>query len=229
MAVAKIFTPVYEYSLWKKIQAKGHHVRRITGGVEGLNRRPEKTRRRNLGRTCGPGKGDRTGTCKREEERIEREKEMKERMDAMQTHMERLMIIVETKTIDEGRKTTDLRGVKLVPVSEKDDIEAYHVTFERIMEAHKIDGARWPHYLAPQLTGRSQLAFAALPSEDSGCYEKIKMAILQRYDINEGAYRRRFRNAVRSEGESNREFSIRMMDWLGVVSDSVLITIISIC
>ena len=50
---------------------------------------------------------------------------------------------------------------------------------------------------------------------DSGSYDKIKTAILQRYDINEEAYRRRFRSASRKEGESNRELAIRMMDWQG--------------
>ena len=34
---------------------------------------------------------------------------------------------------------SELSGVKLVPLSEKDDIEAYLVTFERVMEAHKVD------------------------------------------------------------------------------------------
>ena len=50
---------------------------------------------------------------------------------------------------------------------------------------------------------------------DSGSYNKIKAAILQCYDINEEAYRCRFRSASRKEGKSNRELAIRMMDWQG--------------
>ena len=151
---------------------------------------------------------------KREEERVAREREVKERMDAMEAHLGMLMKLLEAKTKGEP-KTTELSGVKLVPLSEKDDIEAYLVTFERIMEAHKVDPSRWPHYLTPQLSGKAQLAFAALPTEDSGNYEKIKTAILQRYDINEESYRWRFRSAARNEGESNRELAVRMMDWQG--------------
>ena len=45
------------------------------------------------------------------------------------------------------------------------------MTFERIMVAHKIDKTRWPHHLAPQLKGRAQLAFAALPTANSDDYE----------------------------------------------------------
>ena len=58
-------------------------------------------------------------------------------------------------------------SVKLVPLSDKDDIEAYLVTFERVMTAQKIDIGCWSQYLAPQLTGKAQLAFAALASAES--------------------------------------------------------------
>ena len=60
-------------------------------------------------------------------------------------------------------------SVKLVTLSDKDDIEAYLlVTFERVMTAQKIDIGCWSQYLAPQLTGKAQLAFAVLPAEESG-------------------------------------------------------------
>ena len=38
-----------------------------------------------------------------------------------------------------------------MPLTEKDDIEAYLVTFERIMAAHQVEKDCWPQYLAPQL------------------------------------------------------------------------------
>ena len=131
----------------------------------------------------------------------------------MQTHMETLMKLVEeSRTAHPHKSSQDLLSVKLVPLTEKDDIEAYLVTFERIMVAHKIDKTRWPHHLGPQLTGRAQLAFAALPTANSDDYEAIKTAVLTRYDINEEAIRRRFRTTSRMEGETNRELAIRMMD-----------------
>ena len=145
---------------------------------------------------------------RREEERVAREREVEQQMDSMKTHMETLMKLVEAK----AAKPASELSVKLVPLNEKDDIEAYLVTFERIMEAHKVPEDRWSHYVAPQLTGRAQLAFAALPTADSGKYSAIKAAILTRYDINEEAYRRRFRSATRLEGETNRELTVRLMD-----------------
>ena len=53
--------------------------------------------------------------------------------------------------------------LKLVLLTEKEDIEAYLVTFECIMAAHQVEKDCWQQYLAPQLTGRAQLAFAARP------------------------------------------------------------------
>ena len=53
--------------------------------------------------------------------------------------------------------------VKLVALTEKDGIEAYLVTFERIMEAYKVPQSQWTYHQAPQLTGKAQQAYAALP------------------------------------------------------------------
>ena len=101
------------------------------------------------------------------------------------------------------------RTSKLVVLKDDDDIESYLVTFERIMAAaHKVEKERWPHYLAPQLAGKAQLAFAALSITGVGEYKAIKEAILTRYNINEEAYRNRFRTEKRKEGETNREFSV---------------------
>ena len=69
----------------------------------------------------------------------------------MRVQMDRLMKIVEEQKSAKG--TMELR-VKLVALTELDDIESYLVTFERIMTAHKVDKGRWPYYLAPQLTGK---------------------------------------------------------------------------
>ena len=146
-----------------------------------------------------------------ERRRLQGERDARE--EEMQRRMEILVRLVERPRDEEGigRGKPEL-SIKLVPLSEKDDIEAYLITFERIMVAHKVDKERWPHYLAPQLTGKAQLAFAALPTVDADDYEAIKNAILVRYDINEEAYRRRFRSTVRSDGETNRELAVKLME-----------------
>ena len=56
--------------------------------------------------------------------------------------------------------------MKLVPLNEKDYVEAYFVTFERILAAHTISEDRWPHYFPIGLR-------AAVSPSDSGNYQKI--------------------------------------------------------
>ena len=47
--------------------------------------------------------------------------------------------------------------------------------------------------LAPQLTGKAQLAHAAMTDADARDYKRVKAAIFQRHDINEETYRHRFK------------------------------------
>ena len=75
----------------------------------------------------------------------------------------------------------------------------YLVTFERIMDAYKVPKEQWTYSLAPQLTGKAQQAFAALPTSESQTYDKVKVAILLRYGVNEEAYRGRFWAANRKD------------------------------
>ncbi|KAL5517695.1 hypothetical protein EMCRGX_G003294 [Ephydatia muelleri] len=79
-------------------------------------------------------------------------------------------------------------------------------------EGIEVPKSEWTYHLAPQLTGRAQQAFAALPGDNAGVYEELQVAILLRYTINEESYRRRFRETVRENGESNRAYVIRLLD-----------------
>ena len=80
------------------------------------------------------------------------------------------------------------------------------------MTAYGVDPVRWAFKLAPQLTGRVQQAYAALPASEAGDYEQLKKLILRRYDISEETYRQRFQAAKKSEGESYRELVVRLSD-----------------
>ena len=72
------------------------------------------------------------------------------------------------------------RAIKLTRLGEKDEIEAYLTTFERIMEVNEVAKERWPFQLAPQLTGKAQQAYAALTPEDAKDYDAVKNAIFRR-------------------------------------------------
>ena len=137
----------------------------------------------------------------------------------MREQMEMLRKLVEDSRRTEETRTPAGRAgkegeAKLVKLSEQDDIEAYLTTFERVMRAYEIKEERWAVKLAPYLTGKAQLAYAAMRAEDTGSYRCLKDAILRRYDISEETYRRRFREAVKKEEETVSELTVRLNDLL---------------
>ena len=122
-----------------------------------------------------------------------REREVQAQMTTMQQRMESLLQVVNELTATAKLPHRTLY-VKLVPLSAKDNIEAYLVTFERIMSAHEIRRNQWPYHLASQLTGKTQLAMSSTEAKD---YDAIKAAISARYDVNEETYHQRFCSAVK--------------------------------
>jgi len=104
------------------------------------------------------------------------------------------------------------RQLKIAKLTEHDNIEAYLVTFERMMETYKIPKRRWAFRLVPQLSGRAQQAYAAMPREQAGEYDEVKAVILHRYDITQETYRQRLRAATRKEGETYQELATCLME-----------------
>ena len=110
------------------------------------------------------------------------------------------------------RKAENDKDVKVAKLTENDNIEAYLTTFERLMLAYEVKKEKWAYKLALQLVVKAQQAYAGLTVADAGDYEKLKLAILWRYDIMEDSYRQRFRAARLRPGESNRKLVARLED-----------------
>ena len=153
------------------------------------------------------------------EERRRREEELtherRRREEEVQQQMQLLREMVEGSRRREeapARASGENDRVKLSKLSEADDVEAYLTTFERMMAVYEVDRARWAFKLAPQLTGKAQQAYAAMSVEDAGDYDKVKTAILKRYNINEETYRQRFRGVAKSGEESHRELLAKLQD-----------------
>ena len=91
-------------------------------------------------------------------------------------------------------------------------IEAFLTTFEKMMAAYEVPMERWAFVLAPQLTGKAQKAYAAMSEADAGKYQKLREAILLRYDINSETYHQRFRQARTKTDESPRQLATRLQD-----------------
>ena len=150
-----------------------------------------------------------------QQERLRRDEEAAKREEEVRQQMELLRGLVEgvqrQRVVNAPRQEND-RDVKATKLTEEDDIEAYLTTFERLMQAYEIWRERWVYKLAPQLSGRAQRAYAAMNPEEAQDYDRLKEAVLRRYDINEESYRQRFRSATRKQGETNRELAVRLQD-----------------
>ena len=85
-----------------------------------------------------------TERTRMEEERQRREREMGQQMEELRGHLESLMKVVADSRKPEVVSHKRELSVKLVPLTEKEDIEAYLVTFERIMAAHQVEKDCWP-------------------------------------------------------------------------------------
>ena len=101
-----------------------------------------------------------------EERRAEREADRRQYEELIRGLMERRPWRIEVGP----------ESLKLTKLGENDDIEAFLTTFERAVEAHGVEGDKWAAILAPQLTGKARLAYAAMSDQDARHYDRVKAA-----------------------------------------------------
>ena len=104
------------------------------------------------------------------------------------------------------------REPKLLPLSAEDDIEHFLTTFERLAHVCRWPKDGWAVRLVPLLTGKARNAYVLMDIKDSESYEKVKAAILAKYEITPETYRRRFRSLKIETGETPRELYVRLKD-----------------
>ena len=95
---------------------------------------------------------------------------------------------------------------------EGDDIEQYLTTFERLAMAYRWSRQEWAVLLVPYLSGRARSAYVAMDQHEAMDYDRVKEAILKKFEINEEVYRRRFREPDVRPGETPRELYTRLKD-----------------
>lgn len=143
--------------------------------------------------------------CKHVEARAEDRCRHEEQMELMRQLVEELKRTMTEPSVSVANTP------KLVKLTEQDDIEVYLTVFNRTMGTYRVGRSYWLFMLAPQLTGRAQRAFAAMEAERSGDYDALKDTILARYNINNEAYRQRFRAFTKKE-ETYCELATHVMD-----------------
>ncbi|KAL3967106.1 alpha-2-macroglobulin-like protein [Sarotherodon galilaeus] len=101
---------------------------------------------------------------------------------------------------------------KLFPLSPEDNIEHFLTTFERMANVCRWPRDEWAIRLVPLLMGKARTAYILMDVTDSEIYDKVKEAILAKYEITADTYRRRFRSMKVEPGETPRELYVRLKD-----------------
>ena len=102
------------------------------------------------------------------------------------------------------------RGPKMQRFLEEEDIEHFLTMFERMATVSLCPVGEWAIYLVPLLTGKARAAYIAMDMDDTLCYDKVKAAILAKYEIHTETYRLRFRALEVLPEETPKELFTRL-------------------
>ena len=95
-------------------------------------------------------------------------------------------------------------------VDGKDDLDAYLQRFERFATTAKWEKTGWASKLSALLSGRALEVYSRLSEEAAQDYDRVKLALMKRYDLTEDGYRRKFRASKPEVDESPEQFIVRL-------------------
>ncbi|GFN97917.1 sulfotransferase [Plakobranchus ocellatus] len=96
----------------------------------------------------------------------------------------------------------------------RDDLDIWLTRFERFAESNGWSREKWLSSLCALLTGRALYCYGRLSAEQAKDYDKVKEALMKRYDLTEDGYRRKCRTCKPAEGESPDMFIVRIVTYL---------------
>ncbi len=103
------------------------------------------------------------------------------------------------------------RSPKLPPFNDtKDDMDAYIQRFERYAQNEGWDSDCLGVYLGSLLTGQALEEYSRLPAEEARNYATLKKALLNRYQLTQEDYRRKFMTGSQLGRESASQFLVRL-------------------
>ena len=95
------------------------------------------------------------------------------------------------------------KGPKLPTfVDVKDDLDSYLKRFERFAISNGWERREWATALSALLTGIALDVYSRLPDDTAFDYEKVKEALLIRYQLTKEGFKKRYRESDPKEGET---------------------------
>ena len=99
-------------------------------------------------------------------------------------------------------------------VDGKDDFDAYLQRFERFATTARWEKTGWASKLSALLSGRALEVYSRLSEEAAQDYDRVKLALMKRYDLTEDGYCRKFRASKPEVDESPEQFIVRLDRYL---------------
>nr|XP_034306936.1 uncharacterized protein LOC105346079 isoform X3 [Crassostrea gigas] len=163
---------------------------------------------------------------KAERERVKEELDFKRLMEKHDkelqiqqiTHQQQMEIMHEKEKLKAAgvdEVSVMFKGPKIPAFEDgKDEMDSYLRRFERYAELQQWPKTSWAISLSALLKGRALDVYALLTKEDALDYDKLKLTLLQRYELTEDGFKRKFRSAKPDVGETFVQYSVRMSSYL---------------
>ena len=150
----------------------------------------------------------------KEQAKLEAEKELKMKEMELQAQQAQVTTSASLAATPPPRNK-DAKSPKLPSfIDEKDELDSYLLRFERYAENVSWEKDTWAIKLSALLTGRAMDVYTRMSDADASDYDKLKKALLTRYNYTEDGYRKRFREATPETEETPDQFVIRLKNYL---------------
>ena len=117
------------------------------------------------------------------------------------------------------RETIKAKSPKIPAFNEgKDEMDSYLLRFERYATAQKWEPDIWATGLSALLQGKALDVYALMPKEDALNYDKLKVALLKRYELTEEGFKRKYKKCRPENGETFQQFTTRMKIYFTMAS-----------
>ncbi|XP_019634351.1 PREDICTED: uncharacterized protein LOC109477509 [Branchiostoma belcheri] len=103
---------------------------------------------------------------------------------------------------------------RLPSFTEGKGIDGYLLRFERFARANHWAEGTWASSLSALLTGKALDVYSRLSDAEAQDYDKVKEAILKRYELTEDGFRKKFRSEIPQEGEGPDQYIVRLSSYL---------------
>ena len=129
-------------------------------------------------------------------------------------HEDELERLEAQKALTQPRETIKAKAPKTPAFNEgKDEMDSYLLRFERYATAQKWEPDTWATGLSALLQGKALDVYALMPKEDALNYDKLKVALLKRYELTEEGFKRKYKKCRPENGETFQQFTTRMKSY----------------